>query len=43
MDSLSDEEISTIKRGGQDVKKLYAAYAEAAGSVGKPVVILAKP
>ena len=24
MDSLSDEEISTIKRGGQDVKKLYA-------------------
>ena len=42
MDSLSDEEISTIKRGGQDVKKLYAAYAEAAGSVGKPVVILAK-
>ena len=42
MDSLSDEEISTIKRGGQDVKKLYAAYAEAVGSVGKPVVILAK-
>jgi pyruvate dehydrogenase E1 component len=42
MDSLSDEEISTIKRGGQDVKKLYAAYAEAVASQGKPVVILAK-
>ncbi|MEE4361685.1 MAG: pyruvate dehydrogenase (acetyl-transferring), homodimeric type [Pseudomonadales bacterium] len=42
MDSLTDEEIRTIKRGGQDAKKIHAAYAEACSSVGKPVVILCK-
>jgi pyruvate dehydrogenase E1 component len=42
MDSLTDEEIRDIRRGGQDAKKIYAAYAEAVASRGKPVVILAK-
>jgi pyruvate dehydrogenase E1 component len=42
MDSLTDEEIRTIKRGGQDHKKIYAAYADAVATVGKPTVIIAK-
>ena len=42
MDSLTDEEIRDIRRGGQDPKKIHAAYAEAVASRGKPVVILAK-
>ncbi|MEE4381216.1 MAG: pyruvate dehydrogenase (acetyl-transferring), homodimeric type [Pseudomonadales bacterium] len=42
MDSLTDEEIRDIRRGGQDPKKIYAAFAEAVGTRGKPVVILAK-
>ena len=42
MDSLTDEEVRTIKRGGQDHKKIYAAYADAAATQGKPTVIIAK-
>ncbi len=42
MESLTDEEIRTIRRGGQDHKKVYAAFAEAAASRGKPTVILCK-
>ncbi len=42
MENLTDEEIRTIRRGGQDHKKLYAAFAEAAASRGKPTVILCK-
>ena len=42
MDSLTDEEIRTIKRGGQDHKKIHAAYADALATQGKPTVILAK-
>ena len=42
MDSLTDEEVRTIKRGGQDHKKIYAAYADAMATTGKPTVILAK-
>ena len=42
MDTLTDEEIRTIRRGGQDHKKIYAAFAEAAQSRGKPTVILCK-
>ncbi len=42
MESLTDEEIRTIRRGGQDHKKIYAAFAEAANSRGKPTVILCK-
>lgn len=42
MESLTDEEIRTIRRGGQDHKKVYAAFNEAVSSVGKPTVILCK-
>ena len=42
MDSLTDDEIRTIKRGGQDHKKVYAAFADATGTRGKPTVILVK-
>ena len=42
MDSLSDEEVKQIKRGGQDVKKIYAAYDRAIKSTDKPTVILVK-
>jgi len=42
MQSLSDEEIRTIKRGGHDYKKIYAAFDKAAKPNGKPSVILMK-
>ena len=42
MSSLTDEEVSEIKRGGQDPKKIYAAFARAAQNTGKPTVILVK-
>ena len=42
MNSLTDEEIQAIKRGGQDVKKIFAAYTEALQATGKPTVILIK-
>ena len=42
MQSLSDEEIRSIKRGGQDHKKVYAALHHAARVEGKPCVILFK-
>ncbi len=42
MQSLSDEEIRTIKRGGHDYKKIYAAFEKAARPNGKPSVILMK-
>jgi len=42
MKTLSDEEIRTIKRGGHDHKKVYAAYQEAAATTGKPTVMLVK-
>jgi len=42
MNSLSDDEIRSIKRGGHDAKKIYAAYARALQSDGKPTVILVK-
>ncbi len=42
MERLSDEEVKQIKRGGQDVEKIYAAYARAIRSNGKPTVILVK-
>ena len=42
MDSLSDEEVRSIKRGGQDPRKVYAAFARAQQVYGKPVVILVK-
>lgn len=42
MHSLSDEEVRTIKRGGHDYKKIYAAFDKAARPNGKPSVILMK-
>ncbi len=42
MNALTDEEIRLIKRGGQDPKKIYAAYARALESRDKPTVILVK-
>lgn len=42
MDSLTDDEIQSIKRGGQDRIKIYAAYHSALRTVGKPTVILCK-
>jgi pyruvate dehydrogenase E1 component len=42
MNSLTDEELKEIKRGGQDPKKIYAAFEKASKSVDKPTVILVK-
>ena len=42
MNSLTDEELKQIKRGGQDPKKVYAAFARASASTDKPTVILVK-
>jgi pyruvate dehydrogenase E1 component len=42
MNSLSDDEVKNIKRGGQDPKKVYAAFKRAAEETEKPTVILVK-
>ncbi len=42
MSSLTDEEVKAIKRGGQDRKKIYAAFAQASNNRDKPTVILVK-
>jgi len=42
MNSLTDAEIHDIKRGGQDPKKLYAAFAQASESQDSPTVVLVK-
>jgi len=42
MKSLSDEEVRTIRRGGHDYKKIYAAFQKAARPNGRPSVILMK-
>lgn len=42
MQSLSDEEIRCIRRGGHDHKKLYAAFEQARKNTGKPTAILVK-
>ena len=42
MKTLSDEEVRTIKRGGFDHLKLYAAFERAARTQDKPCVILVK-
>ena len=39
---MSDREIDSLKRGGHDFRKLYAAFEEARTTVGRPTVILAK-
>jgi pyruvate dehydrogenase E1 component len=40
--SMTDRDIWKLNRGGHDPHKVYAAYAEAIKSKGKPTVILAK-
>ncbi len=42
MDSLNDDEVKQIKRGGQDVRKIYAAFDAAAKCSDKPTVVLVK-
>ena len=42
MNALTDDEVRQVKRGGQDPKKIYAAYRRAMESNGKPTVILIK-
>ena len=42
MKTLTDEEIRSIKRGGHDHQKIFAAFKQAAGVSGKPCVILLK-
>ncbi|MEZ5652449.1 MAG: pyruvate dehydrogenase (acetyl-transferring), homodimeric type [Burkholderiaceae bacterium] len=39
---MSDREIDALKRGGHDLRKLYAAFAAAREHRGQPTVILAK-
>ena len=41
-ETLSDHEIDRLKRGGHDLKKIYAAYHAAAHHRGAPTVILAQ-
>ena len=40
--SMTDRDMWKLNRGGHDPHKVYAAYAEAMKSKGKPTVILAK-
>ncbi|MDT8427743.1 MAG: pyruvate dehydrogenase (acetyl-transferring), homodimeric type [Pseudomonadales bacterium] len=42
VEHLSDDDIMALNRGGHDPFKVYAAYAEAVKTNGKPTVILAK-
>jgi pyruvate dehydrogenase E1 component len=39
---MSDDEIWKLARGGHDAEKVYAAYAQAVRTEGRPTVILAK-
>ncbi len=39
---MSDDQIWSLKRGGHDYRKVYAAYAAATQHTGQPTVILAK-
>ena len=42
VESMTDDEIWALKRGGHDYRKVYAAYAAATQATGQPTVILAK-
>jgi pyruvate dehydrogenase E1 component len=42
VEHLSDDELTKLRRGGHDYRKVYAAYAAAVSHTGAPVVILAK-
>jgi pyruvate dehydrogenase E1 component len=41
VEHLTDEQIRTLKRGGHDPEKVYAAYKSAVDHKGQPTVILA--
>jgi pyruvate dehydrogenase E1 component len=40
--NMSDEDIWNLNRGGHDARKVFAAYAKAMATQGRPTVILAK-
>ncbi|MBA2656186.1 MAG: pyruvate dehydrogenase (acetyl-transferring), homodimeric type [Tatlockia sp.] len=42
VESMSDEDIWRLNRGGHDPQKVYAAYAQAVEHKGSPTIILAK-
>ena len=42
VEHMSDAEINALKRGGHDLRKLYAGFAAARAHKGRPTVILAK-
>ncbi|MXY51565.1 MAG: pyruvate dehydrogenase (acetyl-transferring), homodimeric type [Gammaproteobacteria bacterium] len=42
MSALTDEEIRSIRRGGHDHKKIFAAFRQAQQVTGKPCVLLLK-
>ena len=42
VEHLSDDDIWTLKRGGHDYRKIYAAFKAATEHKGQPTVILAK-
>jgi len=42
MKSLDDDEVKQIKRGGQDARKVYAAFDAAAKCSDRPTVVLVK-
>ncbi|MBW3637978.1 MAG: pyruvate dehydrogenase (acetyl-transferring), homodimeric type, partial [Armatimonadetes bacterium] len=41
-EQLTDEQIRTIRRGGHDPEKVFAAYLQATQTKGRPTVVLAK-
>ena len=42
VNSMTDDQLKSLKRGGHDPKKVYAAYHKAFHHKGQPTVILAK-
>ncbi len=42
VEDLSDDQIWSLKRGGHDYRKVFAAYSAATQHTGQPTVILAK-
>jgi len=42
VEHLSDEQLRTLRRGGHDYRKVYAAYHVAVGHTGAPTAVLAQ-
>jgi pyruvate dehydrogenase E1 component len=42
VEHLSDEDLRRLRRGGHDMRKIYAAFAAACEPNGRPAVVLAK-